>query len=98
MFWLLFYDLVSDYIERRPPLRQEHLKFAEAARQRGELLLAGALDDPVDAAVLVFRAADVSVVEDFASSDPYVQNGLVTGWRIRRWNVVIGADSGRGVR
>jgi uncharacterized protein YciI len=30
------------------------------------------------------------VVEAFTKADPYVQNGLVTGWRIREWNVVVG--------
>ena len=86
----LFYDLVDDYIERRAALRQEHLGLARAAHDRGELLLAGAMSDPYDQALLVWSTDDVGVVEAFAKSDPYVVNGLVKSWRVRTWNVVIG--------
>lgn len=95
MYWLLFYDLVDDYVERRAPLRDAHLSLAESAHRRGFLERAGALADPVDAAVLVFRADDIEVVEEFVRDDPYVREGLVTSWRIRPWTVVVpGADAG----
>jgi hypothetical protein len=60
------------------------------AVEKGELLLAGALADPADAAVLVFRADSAETAERFAQDDPYVAEGLVTNWRVRRWNVVTG--------
>ena len=88
--YLLFYDLVGDYLERRPEFRHEHLALAEAAHDRGELLLAGALVDPADRTVLVWRTEDPSVVEDFVRRDPYVANGLVAHWSVRPWTVVIG--------
>lgn len=89
-YWLLLYDLVVDYLERRAPLRDEHLGLARAALERGELVLAGALDEPMDGAVLVFRADSPAPAAAFAEADPYVRNGLVTSWRVRRWNVVVG--------
>ena len=95
-YWLLFYDVVDDYVERRAPLRGEHLALAHAAHERGELLLAGALADPSDGAVLVFAGDDASVAEEFAAADPYVRNGLVTSWRVRAWTVVVGADEDEG--
>ncbi len=91
-YWLLLYDLVDDYVERRAPLRGEHLGLARDAHARGELVLAGALDEPMDGAVLVFRADSPTPAEAFAESDPYVRNGLVTSWRVRRWKVVVGND------
>ncbi len=91
MHWLLLYDLVDDYLERRAPLRPEHLGLADAAHERGELVMAGALADPPDRAVLVFRAEDASVPEAFATADPYVREGLVRSWEVRPWTVVIGA-------
>jgi len=94
-YWLLFYDVVDDYLERRAPLRDAHLALARQARDRGELLLAGALADPADGAVLVFTADDASVVENFARKDPYVQQGLVREWRVRPWTVVIGQAESR---
>ncbi len=54
--------------------------------------MAGALAEPLDGAVFVFAAGDASAAEDFVARDPYVQEGLVTGWRIRQWTVVVGAD------
>ncbi|MBE2236834.1 MAG: hypothetical protein IAE81_03530, partial [Caldilineaceae bacterium] len=54
-------------------------------------VMAGALADPVDRAVLIFQVDDPKVVEDFVHNDPYVKNELVTRWQIRPWTVVIGA-------
>jgi uncharacterized protein YciI len=53
-------------------------------------VLAGALADPVDGAVLLFRAESDEVVRRFAQADPYVKSGLVTSWRVREWTTVVG--------
>jgi uncharacterized protein YciI len=90
MHYILFYDVIDDYVEKRAQFRELHLKHARAAYDRGELLLGGALAEPVDGAVLVFRGESAEVVEQFAKSDPYVLNGLVKQWRVRKWNTVIG--------
>lgn len=89
-FFVLFYDVVDDYVDARVPFRGDHLAHAKASFERGELVLAGALADPPDGAVLVFRADVPEVVEEFARNDPYVKAGVVTNWRVRRWTVVIG--------
>lgn len=87
---LLFYDLVPDYLDRRGMYRDEHLGLVRDAQQRGELVMAGALAEPADGALLIFRGADPTVAERFAAADPYVINGLVTRWRVRPWTVVAG--------
>jgi uncharacterized protein YciI len=89
VYLVLEYALAEDYLERRAALREEHLALARAAHARGELLLAGALPDPFDRALLVWTASR-EVVEQFVAADPYVRHGLVTGWTIRDWNVVVG--------
>ncbi len=89
---LLEYALADDYLERRAALRDDHLRLAREAHERGELLLAGALPDPYDRALLVW-AAPREVVERFAASDPYVVHGLVSSWTVREWNVVVGAPT-----
>ncbi len=93
MHWILFYDLADDYLERRSSLRDEHLGLARAAQERGDLVLAGALAEPPDGALLVFRGETAAAAEAFASEDPYVAAGLVTSWRVRPWTVVIGGDA-----
>lgn len=90
MHYLLFYDVVPDYATRRTPLRAEHLALARAAHRRGELVLGGALADPVDGSVLLFRGESPEVAERFAAEDPYVRHGLVTRWRVREWTTVVG--------
>jgi uncharacterized protein YciI len=90
MHYLLLYEVVPDYVERRVPFRAEHLALARAAFARGELVLGGALADPVDGAVLVFRGDSPAAAEAFAAADPYVRNGLVPRWRVRAWSTVIG--------
>jgi uncharacterized protein len=88
-YYLLRYDVVEDYVARRTPFREEHLRLARDAFERGELILGGALADPPDKAVLVFHCKDKTAVEEFVQNDPYVLNGMVLSWEIRLWNVVI---------
>jgi uncharacterized protein YciI len=91
-FFLLLYDLVPDYLERRAEHRPEHLALGRAAMACGELRLGGAFADPADGAAIVFEGPDRSVAERFANADPYVRHGLVRTWTVRAWNVVVGAD------
>src|SRR5438105_1200386 len=95
-YYALFYDVVEDFVSRRVKYREEHLRLAQEAHRRGELLLAGALSDPADRALLIFLAPDRAVVEGFARNDPYVLNGLVTRWEVRSWAVVIGGEGEPG--
>ena len=90
MHYLLFYDVVPDYVERRAPLRAEHLALGRASVARGELVLGGALANPTDGAVLLFRGDSPAAAEAFAAADPYVRNGLVSRWRVRAWATVVG--------
>jgi uncharacterized protein YciI len=94
MHYLLIYDVVPDYVERRAAYRAAHLALARAAAERGELLLGGALADPVDGAMLLFQGDSPAAAEAFAKADPYVRNGIVTRWRVRKWTT----GSGRGRR
>jgi len=96
--FLLFYDYVPDVLERRPQFRGAHLQHAWAAQQRGEIVVAGALADPVDGAVLMFAGEDKTVAEDFAKADPYVTGGLVTRWHVREWTTVVGDLAATPVR
>lgn len=89
---ILFYDVVDDYVDKRVPLRSEHLDLARQAHARGTLVLAGALAEPADGAVLVFRGDSADAAVAFAKADPYVKNGLVKSWRVRKWATVIGEE------
>ena len=90
MHYLLIYELTDDYLERRGEFRSDHLELAQQASQRGELILAGALSEPADRAILLFQADSPEPAERFAAEDPYVANGLVRRWEVRRWLTVVG--------
>jgi len=90
MHYLLIYEVVDDYVTRRVPLRAAHIGHARESVARGELVLGGALANPPDGAVLLFRGSSPAAAEQFAKSDPYVLNGLVKTWRVREWTTVLG--------
>lgn len=98
MHYLLFYEVSDDYLERRGEFRGVHLRLAWEANERGELLLGGALGDPVDSTLLLFEGDSPEVAERFANADPYVANGLVKRWRVRPWTTVVGAMASSPVR
>lgn len=98
MHFLLTYELAPDYLERRAQLRNAHLKLAWEAQERGELVLAGALDEPADRALLVFQADNAEVPLLFAARDPYVIQGLVRSFHVRRWNTTVGDLASTPVR
>jgi uncharacterized protein YciI len=93
MHYLLFYELGEDYVARRANLRNPHLELAWAACDRGELVLGGALADPMDTALLLFQGDSPAVAENFARVDPYVTNGLVKRWYVRQWHTVAGENA-----
>jgi uncharacterized protein YciI len=77
----------------RSQFRKAHLEKAWEASGRGELILGGALANPMDGAVLLFRADSARVAESFAETDPYVTNGLVKRWYVKEWTTVAGRDA-----
>ena len=90
MYYVLLYKTVSDHAERRAPYRPDHLAHVQAAFDRGHIVMAGALAEPMDSAILVFKTEDKAMIEDFARNDPYVINGLIVEWQVRPWTVVVG--------
>ena len=86
---VLFYDYVEDVLERRGPYREGHLAHAQAWKDKGRVVSAGALGTPPTGGMFVFLVDDPAVIEEFVAADPYVENGIVTGHRVVPWTVVI---------
>jgi len=98
MHYLLLYELSPDYLERREEFRDEHLKMAWEAHSKGDLILGGALKDPADKAVLLFKGETPEAAENFARTDPYVSSGIVQRWEVRPWHTVVGDDPYQSVK
>lgn len=88
MYYILFYKTVDNYIELRAPFRGDHLGLVNEFHSDGRLVMAGALADPADGAVLIFKGDTPEAAHEFVERDPYVKNGLITEWSVRQWNVV----------
>ncbi|UGQ47945.1 YciI-like protein [Massilia endophytica] len=98
MHYLLSYELADDYLERRELYRGKHLALAWEYADRGELLLAGAAGEPIDSAMLLFKADSPAPAEAFAKADPYVLNGIVKRWTVRKWHTVVGETASNPLR
>lgn len=94
MHYLLTYEKAADHAEREPPWQSAHRDHVFAAVDRGELVLGGPLDDPLDGSqALLFLADTVEQVRSFAGNDPYVVHRIVTRWQVRPWHTVVGKDA-----
>ncbi len=91
MYVAVLYETIEDFLQRRAPLRAEHLALVEQWHREGRLIWAGAFE-PADGALLIFRVNEASEVEDFIRNDPYVHHGLIPAYRVRKWNVVVGGE------
>jgi uncharacterized protein YciI len=98
MHFLVLYDYVPDILARREPYRAEHLRLALDAHARGEMVLGGALAEPVDGCVLLFQGDTDEAARRFVAADPYVRHGLVTRWQVRAWTTVVGDAAAFPVR
>ena len=92
MHFLLIYETAPDYMVRRTEFRGAHLKLAKQSAERGELVLGGAVGDPVESSLLLFKCDSPDVPAEFAQADPYVLNGIVVRWKVSPWNTVVGPD------
>lgn len=97
LHFLLIYEVAPDFIQRRAQHRDAHLALAWKAAAAGELLLAGALEEPTEQAFLLFRGSR-DAARRFAEADPYVAHGLVRQWRIKQWHTVAGEAAALPVR
>jgi hypothetical protein len=86
---LLFYDYVEDVVERRGPYRDAHIQRFRDLKDRGRLVMAGAVGDPPHGGLIVLRDMDAGEIAEWVAADPYVKAGLVTGWRTEPWTVVV---------
>jgi uncharacterized protein YciI len=88
--YVLQYDYVDDLIKKRAPYREAHLVLMRKLIDKGNIVLAGAVDDPPTGGLLIFRNLSRNDVEQLAQQDPYVINGLVKKYTIKPYMAVLG--------
>jgi len=83
--WILKYTYCDNALEKRAPHRKEHLNLAKEFRSTGRIVMAGAYAD-LTGAECIFTSKEHAV--EFASLDPYVNNGVVKEYEVKEWSVV----------
>lgn len=92
MFFVLTYSVSDDYLEKRIPLRGDHLELIKKFHASGELQMAGAFEDTSLGTLLIFKSETKARIEEFVQTDPYYINGLIKSYAIKKWNCVVDAS------
>jgi uncharacterized protein YciI len=86
--FVVFYRSAADVATTAPRHFPAHRSRLDEFHARGELLLVGTFDDPVNqGSMAVFRTREGA--EQFVAGDPFVLNGVVAGHEIRQWNEIL---------
>jgi len=88
--YVLQYDYVADAFEKRKPHREAHLAMINKQKKNGNVVLAGAIDNPPSGGLLIFRNLSQNDIEQLAQQDPYVINGVVEKYTIKPYMAVVG--------
>jgi uncharacterized protein YciI len=81
-----FYDMAPGALAHLKEHYPAHRARLDEFHRRGVLLAAGPLGNPPESAMGIFTSREAA--EEFIKEDPFVTNGLVSGWRLLDWNAV----------
>jgi hypothetical protein len=87
MKFVLYYQSADDVLEKAPIHAAEHRTYWQEFLADGTLLMIGPFSNPREGAMGIFTTREAA--EKFAAGDPFVLNGVVTGWLVREWMEVI---------
>jgi uncharacterized protein len=80
--WIAESDYAPDAVERRAPVRAEHLARIGELRKAGTILEAGAFTD-MSGSLILLRAASEAEALAIVQTDVYFRSGVWTDCRIR---------------
>ena len=88
--YVLQYVYVENALEKRQPHRQAHLALINKEAEKGNVVLAGAVDNPPNGGLLILRNLTAEAIEQLVRQDPYVINGVVKYYSIKPYMAVVG--------
>lgn len=88
--YVLQYDYVENALEKRQPHRQAHLALINKEVEKGNVVLAGAVDNPPTGGLLILRNLTRENIEQLVKQDPYVINGVVKKYSIKPYMAITG--------
>ena len=84
--YVLQYESAEDVRTKAPIHFAAHKARWHEFLDQGTLLMIGTFAD-LEGSMAVFSTREAA--EEFARSDPFVLNGVVSSWRVREWNEAI---------
>jgi uncharacterized protein len=84
--YVLQYESAEDVRTKAPIHFAAHKARWHEFLDQGTLLMIGTFTD-LEGSMAVFSTREAA--EEFARSDPFVLNGVVSSWRVREWNEAI---------
>jgi uncharacterized protein len=88
--YVLQYEYTEDALEKRKPYRTTHLAHIGKYAEKGNVVLAGAVDNPPTGGLLILRNISPTEIEQLAQEDPYVINGVVKKFTVKPYLAVVG--------
>jgi uncharacterized protein len=89
--YLMTYRAVPDFAALARQHGPAHLARLREFHERGVLLMAGPLEEPMNGdAIGLFTTRDAA--EEFIAGDPFVRHGVVAGWTVRPWREALRPD------
>jgi uncharacterized protein len=75
-YYMLYYKLVPDILEKRMPFKDEHMRILKELSSKG-LVFVGAEVKEGFPAVFMFEGKNDEILHEWLRRDPYINNGLV---------------------
>jgi uncharacterized protein YciI len=89
---VLSYTAVEGFLPLARANRDAHVERLKEFHDRGVLLMAGPMQEPMDGdALAIFTTREGA--EEFAAGDPFILNGVVASWTIRPWSELLVPDA-----
>lgn len=86
VFCITLFESFAEAGGKAPDLIAAHIARSKQLHEAGTLLMAGAfLENPDEPLTTMGVLTTREAAEDYMKGDPFVQNGLVKRWYIRKW-------------
>ena len=86
----MIYMCLMDYCEDRSRIasvRPRHQAYLFGLIDQGKLISAGSFIPEDDGGLFLYEAATLHEAEHLVHDDPYIREGLITGWKLREYEV-----------
>ena len=80
---------VATSTDRFPPFLSRTDSPPTSQEEQGKIVMAGAFSEPADGALYIFKNVTKEEIDDYIKGDPYYKNGLINGYKIKAWTVVV---------